>query len=758
MVAGDSDEVESIASGDDCVADHAETETRQLERTTLARKENTAVKWMGGAVFVVLLATALLVSSAVYATTKNGQSQDFKNAFAADSTKVLESFNKAVERRLEAIDALSVSITASAEETGSTFPNVTLSNFEIRCANIRVLSDTSIIHYYPIVTDETRKGWEEYQFTHQDHFDKAFTSEQAMIKLQNDELGRPDGRNLQDSATVKAPKEIGFSLPNGTYVAMPENTGPYFPLWQFSPVIPIKQLINVNIILNPAVTGAYSETLRTGQAVIESASNLNGENYGDVGALFKMFLDASQYRFDVNEYLGDPVSVVGYPVFDSFDLAKRKVSGLIGTNFYWSLYFKNILPKNTRGVVCVLRNTLNQSFTYKIDGGEVIYVGEGDQHDEKYDYLEKSSRISTYLSKIASPETKSYTSVDLNTDYCDYELFVYPSQENEDVYVNNAPIVLTVVILSIFLFTSFVFVMYTVAVQRRQDVVMDRAVASSAIVSSLFPSQVRDQIYEETKKTDAKQTWFNQGEKGGEFNTEDADAGVVSTRPIAQLFENTTIMFADMAGFTSWSSTRDPVQVFELLETVYRAFDAIAMRRKVFKVETIGDCYVAVAGLPDPQEDHAVIMTKFATDCISKMGQLTAELAEVLGPDTAELALRVGLHSGSVTGGVLRGQKSRFQLFGDTMNTASRMESNGEAGRIHISKETANELIAKGKTSWVTLRQDKVVAKGKGEMQTYWATTRTVTESVVSSMPGSTVPDLCTKADGDKKDFESVEI
>jgi class 3 adenylate cyclase len=79
----------------------------------------------------------------------------------------------------------------------------------------------------------------------------------------------------------------------------------------------------------------------------------------------------------------------------------------------------------------------------------------------------------------------------------------------------------------------------------------------------------------------------------------------------------------------------------ELLETVYKAFDSIAVRRRVFKVETIGDCYVAVAGLPDPQEDHATIMTKFASDCIFKMGQLKTELAHVLGADTAELALRV---------------------------------------------------------------------------------------------------------------------
>jgi class 3 adenylate cyclase len=150
-------------------------------------------------------------------------------------------------------------------------------------------------------------------------------------------------------------------------------------------------------------------------------------------------------------------------------------------------------------------------------------------------------------------------------------------------------------------------------------------------------------------------------------------------------------MFTDMVGFTKWSSTRQPVQVFELLETLYRAFDAIAMWRKVFKVETIGDCNVVVTGLPDPQHNHAVVMARFANDCMKRMRQLTMDLASTLGEDTAALAMRVGLHSGPVTGGVLRGQKSRFQWFGDTMNTASQMESNGERDRIHASQATATQ-------------------------------------------------------------------
>lgn len=69
-------------------------------------------------------------------------------------------------------------------------------------------------------------------------------------------------------------------------------------------------------------------------------------------------------------------------------------------------------------------------------------------------------------------------------------------------------------------------------------------------------------------------------------------------------------MFADISGFTAWSSAREPAQVFKLLETIYRSFDKLARKRNVFKVETIGDCYVAVTGLPQPQPDHAIIMAK----------------------------------------------------------------------------------------------------------------------------------------------------
>jgi class 3 adenylate cyclase len=196
--------------------------------------------------------------------------------------------------------------------------------------------------------------------------------------------------------------------------------------------------------------------------------------------------------------------------------------------------------------------------------------------------------------------------------------------------------------------------------------------------------------------------------------------GMYTTKPIADFFPNTTIMFADIMGFSTWSSNREPTQVFILLETVFRAFDAYAKRREIFKVETIGDCYVAVTGVPHGRSDHAVAMVKFAKDCMSQMAKLARPIAASLGPETRDLKLRIGIHSGPVIAGVLRGEKSRFQLFGDSMNTAARIDTSGVGGSIHLSQVTAELLISAGHSKWLLPRRDLVTAKGKGVMRTYW--------------------------------------
>ena len=134
--------------------------------------------------------------------------------------------------------------------------------------------------------------------------------------------------------------------------------------------------------------------------------------------------------------------------------------------------------------------------------------------------------------------------------------------------------------------------------------------------------------------------------------------------------------------------------------------------RRIFKVETVGDCYVAVAGLPDARRDHAIAMVKFAHDIVHSMGKIVRRLETTLGPDTADLGIRVGIHSGPVTAGVLRGDRARFQLFGDTVNTAARLESTSMEGMVHLSKETADLLKKAGKEHWYEPRQNQGMYPG----------------------------------------------
>lgn len=217
------------------------------------------------------------------------------------------------------------------------------------------------------------------------------------------------------------------------------------------------------------------------------------------------------------------------------------------------------------------------------------------------------------------------------------------------------------------------------------------------IVEELFPENMRERLYQ---------------------RKQDAPLSSSSSEPfIMDIYPEATVLFAGLAGFTSWSSGRDPVQVFELLETLYLAFDALAAQHQIFKVETIGDAYLAMTGastVADP--NHALQMAAFARDMMITANRI---LCRSKNTETV-LQLRIGLHSGSVAAGILRGTKSRCQIFGDTVNTATRTEALSEPGAIQVSQAFYHCVVVRGKGHWLRRRSDVVVAKGKGGLITYW--------------------------------------
>jgi class 3 adenylate cyclase len=367
------------------------------------------------------------------------------------------------------------------------------------------------------------------------------------------------------------------------------------------------------------------------------------------------------------EYLGDPMAQFQIPVFDSFNETTRKPVAVMKSLIHWRHYFRNILPSNVHGVTVVLENECDGHYTYEINGKEAFVRGFGDLHDNKFDDYEMTAEFETDVDNILDDGTSA--GINVTKGNCNYLVHVYPSEEFYGDYVTKRPIIVTFAVAMVFVFTAILFLVYDRLVERRQVLILAKATQSTAIVSSLFPKQVRDRLMQTENDRKGGPVALASNHRLKTFLTGDDKANDVGGQPIADLFPHCTVYFADIAGFTAWSSTREPAQVFVLLQAVYQAFDLLAKRRKVFKVETIGDSYVAVTGLPEPQDNHAIIMAKFTFDCMEKLKVVIRELEVTLGPDTADLSMRFGLHSGPVTAGVLRGDRARFQIFGDTVNT-----------------------------------------------------------------------------------------
>ncbi len=170
-----------------------------------------------------------------------------------------------------------------------------------------------------------------------------------------------------------------------------------------------------------------------------------------------------------------------------------------------------------------------------------------------------------------------------------------------------------------------------------------------------------------------------------------------------------TVMFADLVGFTAMSRKTDPADLVAILNGIFTAFDLIVEKNKVEKIKTIGDCYMLVGGLPTHRDDHAQAVVNSALEMMDAL----AKLNERNGTD---LKMRMGMHSGPVVAGVIGKIKFTYDLWGDTVNVASRMESSGQPGRINISEQT-KVLLG---DHFILEERGMVECKGLGPVKTYF--------------------------------------
>jgi guanylate cyclase len=238
---------------------------------------------------------------------------------------------------------------------------------------------------------------------------------------------------------------------------------------------------------------------------------------------------------------------------------------------------------------------------------------------------------------------------------------------------------------------SVVFVLLAVFAKQRRDALValrsEQAKAESLLLN-ILPRSIADQL-----KADAQ--------------------------PIADQFTSASILFADVVDFTPLSERLPPSEVVGILDHLFSHFDTLAERYGVEKIKTIGDCYMVAAGVPTPRPDHARALALMALDMVEAMR--SSDSVGHLG-----LELRIGINSGPVVAGVIGRKRFLYDLWGDAVNTASRMESHGAPGRIQITRATY-ELLA---GDFECEPRGTIAVKGKGEVEAWYLLGRRPKEAV----------------------------
>ena len=231
-------------------------------------------------------------------------------------------------------------------------------------------------------------------------------------------------------------------------------------------------------------------------------------------------------------------------VKESFDENSKTVGYLVGV-VPWSSFFSGWFPNGVNGVAVKVVSDCGRNFTYIINGDYDDWAANGDHHDPKY-----ADMVQQY--KFFWKDHPKGTSR-----HCHFDLYIYPSDEFAALYETNDPIKFAAIVAAVFVFTALVFFLYDCYVHKRQKKLKRSAERAENLVTSLFPKQVGEQLMEEADKDNKEKDNFRSLSERDNFLNEEGKGGNGKGKPIADLYPDTTVMFADIVGFTSWASTRE---------------------------------------------------------------------------------------------------------------------------------------------------------------------------------------------------------
>jgi hypothetical protein len=460
-----------------------------------------------------------------------------------------------------------------------TWPFVTVPHFEVRGDTARLETQTEIFAFAPILYNETDKdAWSSYSVANQDWLQDSY--DRAVQTYASD----PMAYAIYSAAieNKKNPPDEVYRVEGDWDLTVEDSPGPWLPLWQISPPPPQSYPINFNMLSSPDFNVLFENMIRNNGPVmserlirhpmftrlvhqydditpVNNLSNYHHDPSHDEEGRRLQSINATSTAIVDESHTDNGNFFILYPIFDTFDGEPiRKIMGVFLSLIRWDWILTDALHEGTSELLAVINNNCGeQVYSYNVTSTVATLIGPGDQHDPQYSDDKISTPLNEYLTGVTDGGMR-----------CEYTVDVYPTLVFREAYSSNQAIIYTTILGLAFAFTALFFVFYVRIVQRRQSKVMATAARTNAIVTSLFPSNVRDRIMkdaEEAVNNNREMVPFLPGmgeapkKKLKSFLDEEAPVNedqlvMFKTKPIADLFPETTVMFADLVGFTgkSW--------------------------------------------------------------------------------------------------------------------------------------------------------------------------------------------------------------
>ena len=470
----------------------------------------------------------------VYATTTTNSSSPLSSDYRNDLqfkgvSNTIQEFSRlkaiSVHGSLESFGA---TLTSYALDQRTTWPFVVFPHFQVRGLLSNKETKAHTISINPLVYAKDVDAWTEFTQQNQAWIAEAHAYDNIvhpeLYKVQSYKTNYEHDETVRWNATGITPY-MWLHNPDDRYARNRVQQEPFYaPIWQRAPTCDYATQINQDLRSDPALKDSIDSMLVVDHPVITPSVEAT-------------FLETNyEYRFDPEGYT-EPHSYVLSPVYDTLD-ENRTMVAFLSAFIKWGAYFTDVLPSSPLGIFVILESSCGQKFTYEIFGHRAVYIGEGNLHDTRVD----DDPIDEMFE--FSPESAA---AEGDIELCHYYGHVYPSQEWREQFTTSDPYVYAVVVVCCFLLTATGFLLYDVLVQRRQTKVMHSAERTNKIVASLFPENVRDRLLEQSKAPtkDSSGAFLNNSNKAraSPFSSENTSEAIFGSKPIADLFPETTIMF-----------------------------------------------------------------------------------------------------------------------------------------------------------------------------------------------------------------------